>query len=271
VTLPTLFLSHGSPLHARGGSRASEGWAALGARLPRPEAILVASAHWETELPMVSAGARPETIHDFGGFPPDLYRMQYAAPGAPKTAQRAIELLKSAGIGASTNGCRGLDHGAWVPLRHMFPKADVPVAQIAVQPALGAAHHLRLGRALAPLADEGVLIVGSGHLTHNLFEVMTLLRRGEAEFGVETGAAAYVEDFRRWVEDALRRHDDDALAAWLERAPQARRAHPTDEHFLPLLVAYGAAGADAQVERFDLGVEAQVLAMDGYVFTPGAN
>jgi 4,5-DOPA dioxygenase extradiol len=108
-------------------------------------------------------------------------------------------------------------------------------------------------------------------MTHNLFEVMTLLRRGEAEFGVETGAAAYVEDFRRWVDGTLRRHDDDALAAWLERAPQARRAHPTDEHFLPLLVAYGAAGAEAEVERIDLGAEAQVLAMDGYVFTHGVN
>lgn len=266
MSLLTLFLSHGSPLHARGGSRASEGWTALGRRLPRPAAILVASAHWETELPMVSASAKPQTIHDFAGFPPDLYRLHYAAPGAPDVARRAVDLLEAAGFSASSNGCRGLDHGAWVPLRHMVPQADVPVAQIAVQPGLGAAHHLRLGRALAPLSDEGVLIVGSGHLTHNLNETMALLRRGEAQFGVESGAAAYVEDFRRWVEDTLRRHDDAALAAWLERAPDARRAHPSDEHFLPLLVSYGAAGAGARSERIDLGVEAQVLAMDAYLF-----
>jgi 4,5-DOPA dioxygenase extradiol len=270
MTLPTVFLSHGSPLHARGGSRAAAGWAALAQRLPRPRAVLVASAHWETDLPLVSGAARPETIHDFGGFPPDLYRMQYAAPGAPAVARRAVELLQSAGIVAGSNGCRGLDHGAWVPLRHMYPAADVPVAQIAVQTALGGAHHLRLGRALTPLAAEGVLVLGSGHVTHNLHEVMALLRRGEAAFGAESGEAPYVEAFRRWLASTLGSHADADLADWSERAPQARRAHPTDEHFLPLLVAYSAAGPRPRVEHIDLGVEAQVLAMDGYVFTPAA-
>lgn len=268
MTLPTLFLSHGSPLHARGGSRAATGWAALAARLPRPTAIMVASAHWETELPMVAAGTHPETIHDFGGFPPDLYQMRYAAPGAPPVAQRAVELLKAAGLSASSNACRGLDHGAWVPLRHMYPQADVPVVQVALQPALGNTHHLRLGAALAPLANEGVLIVGSGHMTHNLREVMQLLRQGAARFGEETPAAPYVEAFRGWVDRALRAPGFDDLAAWDERAPDALRAHPTAEHFLPLLVARAAAGAQAQVERIDLGVEAQVLAMDAYVFGP---
>lgn len=268
MTLPTLFLSHGSPLHARGGSRAAAGWAALAARLPRPKAIVVASAHWETELPMVAAGAHPETIHDFGGFPPDLYQMRYAAPGAPQVAQRAVELLKAAGLSASSNACRGLDHGAWVPLRHMYPQADVPVVQVALQPALGNAHHLRLGAALAPLADEGVLIVGSGHMTHNLREVMQLLRQGAVQFGAETPAAPYVEAFRGWVDRALRAPGFDDLAAWDERAPDALRAHPTAEHFLPLLVARAAACNEAQVERIDLGVEAQVLAMDAYVFGP---
>jgi 4,5-DOPA dioxygenase extradiol len=265
TTLPTLFVSHGSPLHARGGSRASEGWAALARALPRPEAVLIASAHWETEMPMVASGARPETIHDFGGFPPDLYQIRYAAPGAPQIAQHAVELLKAAGMTASTNGCRGLDHGAWVPLRHMFPQAGVPVVQLALQPALGNAHHLRLGAALAPLSREGVLIVGSGHITHNLQEVMQLLRQG-VQFGQETAAAPYVEEFRQWVERALRSGSFDDLAAWDERAPHARRAHPSAEHFLPLLVARAAAGPAAAVERIDLGVEAQVLAMDAYVF-----
>jgi len=268
--LPVVFVSHGSPLHARSGSRASNGWAALARRLPRPRAVLVASAHWETELPMVSTSAKPETIHDFGGFPSDLYEIRYAAPGAPDVAQRAVALLKAAGLPASANGCRGLDHGAWVPLRHMYPAADIPVMQVAIQPALGAQHHIRLGRALAPLADEGVLLLGSGHVTHNLHEVMALLRQGKVEFGVETAAAPYVETFSRWIEGALRAHGDDDLAGWNERAPQARRAHPTDEHFLPLLVAYGAAGPGADVERIDLGVEAQVLAMDAYLFPPAS-
>lgn len=269
MRMPVVFLSHGSPLHARSGSNAAAGWAAIAARLPQPRAVLVASAHWETEMPMVGAARQPETIHDFGGFPPDLYQIRYPAPGAPQVAQRALQLLKDAGFAASANACRGLDHGAWVPLRHMYPQADVPVLQVALQPALGSTHHLRLGAALAPLAQEGVLIIGSGHMTHNLPEMMQLMRRGATRFGEETAAAApHVEAFRQWIDRALRAADDGDLAAWQERAPQALRAHPTPEHFLPLLVARGAAGAGAAVERIDLGVEAQVLAMDAYLFTP---
>jgi 4,5-DOPA dioxygenase extradiol len=217
-------------------------------------------------MPMVGASAQPETIHDFGGFPPDLFQIRYPASGAPQVAQRAVELMKDAGLAASTNACRGLDHGAWVPLRHMYPRADVPVVQIALQPALGSTHHLRLGAALAPLADEGVLIIGSGHMTHNLSEVMQLLRQGSVQFGEETSAEPYVEAFRGWIDHALRANSFDDLAAWRERAPHAQRAHPTTEHFLPLLVARAAAGVGARVQRIDLGVEAQVLAMDAYVF-----
>lgn len=268
-SLPALFVSHGSPLHAMLDSRAARGWAALGQRLDRPRAILVASAHWETELPMVSTTAQPETIHDFGGFPPELYRLRYKARGATEMAQRAVELLRSAGLPASANGCRGLDHGAWVPLRQMFPHADVAVAQIAVQPALDAAHHVRVGRALAPLADEGVLIIGSGHMTHNLRELMQAMQRGKTRFGEETAAAPYVEEFRQWIDASLRRAPGvPGIERWSEAAPHARRAHPTPEHFLPLLVAYGAAGEAPQVERIDLGVESELLAMDAYLFTP---
>jgi 4,5-DOPA dioxygenase extradiol len=270
MTLPTLFLSHGSPLHARGGSRAATGWAALADRLPRPAAVLMVSAHWETGMPMVGGSAQPETIHDFGGFPPDLYQIRYPAPGAPARATRIAALLRDAGLGASVNGCRGLDHGAWVPLQQMYPQADVPVLQLSVQPALDARHHLRLGAALAPLADEGVLVVGSGHLTHNLQELMQLLRRGEASFGDETAPAQHVAAFRDWVDAVLREPGTASLADWLQRAPQATRLHPTPEHFLPLLVARAAAGAAPDVERIDLGVEARVLAMDAYVFSPAA-
>ena len=145
-----------------------DAWRALAASIPRPRAILIASAHWETGLPMLTGRDRLETIHDFSGFPDELYRIRYDAPGAPEIASRALALLRDAGYTAAIDGCRGIDHGAWVPLRYMYPDRDVPVAQISVQPALGTAHHLRLGEALAPLADEGVLVIGSGHVTHNL-------------------------------------------------------------------------------------------------------
>jgi 4,5-DOPA dioxygenase extradiol len=264
--LPTLFISHGSPMHAIEDSAAAALWRELGARL-RPKAVVIASAHWETELPMVATGARPETIHDFGGFPRALYEIRYDAPGAPEVAQRAAELLKAAGLPVSTNACRGRDHGTWVPLRHMYPAADVPAFQVSIQPALGGAHHLALGAALAPLAREGVLIVGSGHMTHNLREWMQHVQRHGRQPGA--GAATpYVEEFRRFIDAALRSDDRDALAQWEQRAPHALRAHPSPEHFLPLHVAYGAAAPHPQVERLDPGTDAGMLAMDCYLFTP---
>jgi 4,5-DOPA dioxygenase extradiol len=219
--LPTVFLSHGSPMHALHAGAAGRAWADLGRRLPRPRAVLIASAHWQTELPMVSTAAAPETIHDFGGFPPELYELRYAAPGAPHVAQRALDLLKAAGVRASANGCHGLDHGAWVPLMHLYPGADLPVTQLSVQPSLDAAHHMRVGRALAPLAREGVLVIGSGHMTHNLGEWMQYVRRYGRSVA-DTPPAAYVDAFRTWVDRALRHDDRSALAAWFERAPTRR-------------------------------------------------
>lgn len=268
--LPTLFISHGSPMHAVAAGRAGDAWEALGRRLPRPQSILVASAHWETELPMVATSKQPETIHDFGGFPDELYRIRYPAPGATVTAQHAVQLLNDAGISATANGCRGLDHGAWVPLLRLYPDAEVPVAQISIQPSLGADHHLRVGAALAPLVSEGVLLLGSGHLTHNLREWITDARRRGSMTIDEREPEQYVREFTSWVDRALRSDDRAALAAWLERAPHARRAHPTSEHFLPLMFAFGAAGANSSVERIDAGVDSGVLAMDAYLFWPDA-
>ena len=265
TALPTLFVSHGSPMHALHAGRAGAAWADLGRRLPKPKAVVMASAHWETEWPMLATQARPETIHDFGGFPPELYKLRYPAPGAPEVAQRAVDLLRAADLPVSTNGCRGLDHGAWVPLRYMYPDADVPVTQISLQPALGADHHLRVGAALAPLTREGVLIVGSGHMTHNLRDWMQFVRtRGRAP--EDAGEADYVAAFRRWADTALSAGDGDALARWHELAPHAARAHPTDEHYLPLPLAFAAAGPHPRVEHIDAGVDAGVLAMDAYVF-----
>lgn len=270
--LPTVFVSHGSPMHAMNAGRAGDVWAELGRTLPRPSAVLIASAHWETELPMLSTARQPETIHDFGGFPPELYKISYGAPGAPEVAQRAIQLLNSGGLSATANGCRGLDHGAWVPLRRMFPNADIPIAQVSIQPSLDAAHHLRLGAALAPLSSEGVLVIGSGHITHNLRDWM-LATRARGSRAVADGAADdYVSEFREWIADALRGDDRSRLARWRELAPHAVRAHPTPEHLLPLFVAFGAAsggdGRPPHVERLEAGVDSGVLAMDAYVFSP---
>ena len=174
--LPTLFLSHGSPMNGIESTPSSLAWAALARELPKPRAVLMASAHWETSVPMLTGNPKPETIHDFGGFPDALFQVRYPAPGAPDLAAQAVALLKDAGITAGVNGCRGLDHGAWVPLRWMYPDNDVPVVEISLQPSLGTARHVELGRALASLADDGVLIVGSGHATHNdLFAMAAVL------------------------------------------------------------------------------------------------
>src|SRR5665213_3328693 len=168
IALPTLFVSHGSPMHALDAGPAGAAWAALAQKLPKPRAIVIASAHWDTAVPMLTGASRLSTIHDFSGFPAPLYALRYDAPGAPALAQRAVALLKDAGMAAGIDGSRGLDHGAWVPLRFMYPQADIPVLQVSVQTARGVEHHWQLGRALAPLAADGVLIIGSGHATHNL-------------------------------------------------------------------------------------------------------
>lgn len=256
--LPTLFLSHGSPMHAVAAGAVGDAWAELGRRLPHPDAVLIASAHWETSVPMVTGNPRPETIHDFGGFPQELYAIQYPAAGAPDLASKVVGLLKGAGITAGIDGCRGLDHGAWVPLRWMYPDARIPVIQLALQPARGTAHHFALGRALAPLSNENVLIIGSGHATHNLRDWSG--HRGNDE------PMRYAVDFTRWLEERLAAHDTQALIDYRDQAPGAARAHPTEEHFLPLLVAYGAAGENASIERVVDGYENGALSRDSFLF-----
>ena len=260
MTLPTLFLSHGSPMHAIEPGAAGKAWEALGRTLPRPRAVLMVSAHWETSVPMLTGNPQPQTIHDFGGFPAELFALRYPAPGAPALATQTVALLKDAGITAGVDGCRGLDHGAWVPLRWMYPAHDVPVVQLSVQPALGTAHHVAMGRALASLADDGVLIVGSGHTTHNLRDWMSNPRRNEP--------MRYAQHFSDWLQSRLAAHDTAALVAYREQAPDAARAHPTEEHFLPLHVAWGAAGKDPRVERIVDGFEAGALSLDSYAFHP---
>jgi len=251
--LPTLFISHGSPMHALQPGAVRAVWEGLARELPRPKAILIASAHWETDAPAVTGTAKPETIHDFYGFPKPLYEIQYPAKGDPELASHALALLKD--FKATADPLRGLDHGAWSPLLHMYPKADVPVVQVAVQTALGTQHHIKVGRALAPLAREGVLIIGSGHMTHNLRD------RGNG------GVAPYALDFQDWVKQRIDRHALEELADYRKLSPTGVRAHPTDEHFLPLFFALGAAGAGYRAERLYDGIEMGALAMDAYRFT----
>jgi 4,5-DOPA dioxygenase extradiol len=259
---PTVFLSHGSPMHALEAGASGAAWAALGRRLGRPRAILVASAHWETAQPMLTGAARPETIHDFTGFPPPLYDIRYPAPGAPEVAERARRLLEERRMDAAIDDARGLDHGAWAPLLYAWPRADVPVVQVSLQTPRGPRHHLLLGQALAPLAREGVLIVGSGHLTHNLRELRSVRDTGVGP------AASYVSAFQSWVRECIESRDLDRLAGYRRLSGAGARAHPTEEHFLPLFVALGAAAPDYRAERLIDHVEGGVMAMDAYLFQP---
>ena len=252
--LPTLFLSHGSPMMALAECAATQFFKTLGAELPRPRAILAVSAHWDTAMPAASIRTQPETIHDFYGFPEPLYQLRYPAPGAPDVAQRAAHLIAAAGLGPTALGERGLDHGAWSVLRFMYPAHDIPVTQLAVQSQLGAGHHYAIGRALAPLADEGVLILGSGGISHNLRE------RGSVAPGAPL--PAWMSEFVAWVRQAIESGDHAALVDYVKQAPHAARNHPTDEHFLPLFVALGAAGENTRITRELSGETDRALALD---------
>jgi len=255
--LPSLFVSHGAPTFALRPGAAGAALSAFGRALERPRAVVIVSPHWMTRGRVeVSSASTPETIHDFGGFDRALYGLHYPAPGDPAVAARAVELLKGAGWPASANERHGLDHGAWVPLMHLYPQADVPVVQVSMPAELDAALAFKLGRALAPLAQMGVLVIGSGSLTHNLYE----FRQGS------TAGAAYAREFAQWVRAAVERGDADSIVRALEVAPHAARAHPTAEHFLPLLVALGAAPALLPATVLEGGIVDAVLAMDSFAF-----
>jgi 4,5-DOPA dioxygenase extradiol len=254
--LPTLFVSHGAPTWALEPGVAGRLLADVGETLPRPEAVLVVSPHWTTRDVVVSSAQTPRTIHDFGGFPEALYRIQYPAPGHPRLAKIAADALGASGFAVTLDEQRGLDHGAWVPLRHQYPAADVPAFQVSMPAGLDAASAWRLGEALAPLSQKGVLIVGSGSLTHNLHEFV---------MGT-TQAAPYAVEFVAWMRDAVLGRDDERLKRALAIAPHASRAHPTPEHFLPLLVAAGAADRRAPVRVLEGGMTYGVISMESYLF-----
>ena len=258
MTLPSVFLSHGAPTLPLTDTPARSFLRQWGTKLQRPKAILVVSAHWETAEPMVNAVDVNDTIHDFYGFPQELYELRYAAPGAPDIAERIADKLNAAGLGCGIDRRRGLDHGAWVPLLLMYPNADIPVLQLSVQTHLGPEHHLRIGRALASLRLEGVLIIGSGSFTHDLSEF-----RGH---GPNDPSPDWVDGFADWFDAALTNSQIADLIDYRRQAPFAVKNHPTEEHLLPLYVALGAAGADARAERLHASATFSVLRMDVYTF-----
>jgi 4,5-DOPA dioxygenase extradiol len=269
--LPSLFVPHGSPLFALEPGEAGTRLAQIAAGLPRkPRAIVVASAHWDTATPMVGAAPRPETIHDFWGFPDPLYDLRYAAPGAPDVAEAVAALLRTAGFPTRLAEDRGLDHGAWIPLRMMFPDADIPVIPLSIQSELGPEHHYRVGQALAPLLAEDMLVIGSGNITHNLRDFQSVKGSRGVTGGNPRGSTApalpYVGEFSDWIWQRIEADNIDALLDYRRQAPEAQRAHPTEDHLLPLFVALGAAGIHSEARRVYTGIDHQVLAMDAYAF-----
>jgi 4,5-DOPA dioxygenase extradiol len=259
---PVLFVSHGAPDMVLRSGATRDFLSGLAGLLPAPpRAVLVISAHWRASVATVATATAPATIHDFYGFPEALYRLRYKAPGAPALAARARDLLLGAGLAVAEDAGRGLDHGAWTPLMLAWPAADLPVAALSLVPG-DAAAHLTIGRALAPLSDDGVLILASGSLTHDL-------RGFFAQRGTGGAEAGYVTAFAGWVDGVLADGDEGAgsdltaLADWWRLAPHAACNHPTDEHLMPLMVAAGA-GAGRVPRRLHSAVEGRVLRLDAW-------
>lgn len=230
----------------------------LGRARPRPRTILVASAHWQHARPMVGNASTPETIHDFGRFDQRLFEIQYPAPGDPDLANHVAELLENNGWPSGTIA-RGLDHGVWTPLMLMYPEADIPIVPLAIPLHADARSAWQLGRALAELKNENVLVLGSGAFTHNLGEVF---RREPGD----SNAPDWVVEFVKWMRDRLNAGDVNALLAYRDIAPHAHRNHPTEEHLLPLFIAIGAAGNGFRVEELHASYTHGVLAMDCFAF-----
>lgn len=270
TTLPTLFVSHGSPMIALEPGAAGAFMQRLGptieATFGRPRAIVTVSAHTAARLPVVLAAERHEAIYDFGGFDPKLRTLRYDAAGDPALAARVHGLLRDAGIEARSAPEGGLDHGAWTALRFLFPKALIPIVPLAFAADDSPERQFALGRALAPLADDGVLVLGSGSITHNL-------RRIFAGGAPSTAAAEIPESaaFRRWFAERSAARDWPALFAYRRRAPHAVDMHPSDEHLLPWFVAAGAGGSMHAPERIHDTVTMGSLGMDAYAFGASAH
>ena len=253
---PVLFISHGAPTFALEPGQLGPQLQKLGAQLANVKAVLVVSPHWQTRDVRVATTPTPGTEHDFGGFPAELYALQYPAKGQPELAGAAAKLLSAAGFAVGLDERRGLDHGAWVPLYHLLPRADVPTFQVSMPVSLTTAQAVAMGRALAPLRSQGVMIIGSGSMTHNLYEIRQPDARPET----------YALEFEAWVRTAILANAVQPLINYRAEAPHAERAHPTQEHFLPLLVALGALQEDDSVQVLNGGITHGVLSMESYVW-----
>jgi 4,5-DOPA dioxygenase extradiol len=252
--MPVLFVGHGSPMNAILDNRWSRAWAELGAALRRPAAILCVSAHWQTAGPMVTAMERPRTIHDFYGFPDELNRTVYPAPGSPELAGQTKALVKSAPVGL--DGGWGLDHGTWSVLARMFPRADIPVFQLSLDHTKAPAWHYELARELRPLRDRGVLIIGSGNIVHNLRRVDRRLPEAGFDWAVEFDARA---------KSLIDSGDHRALVEYDKLGPAARLSIPTDEHYLPLLYALAVKDARDPIAYFNDGCAMGSISMRSLV------
>ncbi|MEE4105997.1 DODA-type extradiol aromatic ring-opening family dioxygenase [Pseudomonas viridiflava] len=252
---PSLFISHGSPMLALQPGESGPALARLAAEMPRPRAIVMVSAHWESHELLVNGNPQPETWHDFGGFAAELFAVQYPAPGLPDLTREVVELLAASDLPARIDSRRPFDHGVWVPLSLMYPQADIPVVQISLPSRQGPELQTRVGKALAGLRADDVLIIGSGSITHNL---------GELNWnGDSARVEPWAQAFRDWMIDKLASDDESALHQYRSLAPHAVRAHPSEEHLLPLYFARGAGGAFSVAHQgFTMGA----LGMDIYRF-----
>ena len=256
--MPTLFVSHGSPMIMLQDLPSRRFLEHVAADLPRPKAIVIPTAHWLTRGPAVGGASKPEMIYDFGGFPKPLFEMQYPAPGNPALAERIADMIAASGMAVGIDPKRGFDHGVWVPLKLMYPDADIPVVPLAIQPHYGPAHHMAVGRAIASLRQEDILVVASGTFTHDL--------RRFRLYAPDAEALPDVVAFSDWMDQALISGDTGSLVAYRTQAPGAESNHPTDEHLLPLYVALGAAGDGAKARRIHTSVDHGICRMDAYKF-----
>ncbi len=261
--MPSLFVSHGGPNIVTDPSEARDFLSNLASTMAKPKAIVIASAHFETDGPVVVTDPAPGMIYDFGGFAPELYQMVYPAPGEPDLAMRIAHLLQDAGLKPKVAPKRGYDHGVWTPLLLAWPDADIPVVQVSIDPNRDAQYHYRLGEALASLRQEGILVIGSGHITHNLRAVFGAMRGGMRPDPAMTGK---VEAFTGWFGQKFAEGDKAAILDWESRAPFVAENHPTDEHLMPLFFAYGAAGNTPKPSRVHASRQFGFFAFDVWRF-----
>ncbi|MDG9948994.1 dioxygenase [Acinetobacter ursingii] len=253
-TLPGLFISHGSPMLALDPEQIGPALHRLSFNLPKPQAIIIMSAHWESQSLEISTSTRPQTWHDFRGFPKELYQIHYPAPGQPELAEEILKLLAEQHIPAHANSTRPRDHGVWMPLLHMYPEADIPVIEISLPMNMNADEIYQIGKVLAPLRERQILLIGSGSITHNLAE---LSWDGNAQHVPE-----WASSFRNYVVNKLTHQDYDTVLNWPD-IPYVERNHPTLEHFAPLFFAMGTGNRFSIVHSsFSMGA----LGMDIYRF-----